>query len=86
MNAATAADSRDGAGSVLATQLQRVQSSLDIYLETMEGAAGTLASSLNGNGGAARDKTFLRAFRSRTRSRPLRAIETSAGSVIYTQV
>lgn len=80
MNAATDADSAAG-GSVLGTQLQRAQSSLDIYLETMEGAAATMSLS---NG--AREKTFLRAFRSRTRSRPLRAIETSAGNVIYTQV
>lgn len=64
---------------MLAIQLQRARTSLDIYVETTDGFG-------EGGSGEQREKTFLRAFRSRTRSRPLRAIETTAGSVIYTQV
>lgn len=59
---------------MLATQLQRARASLDIYVETTDGDVEQ------------REKTFLRAFRCRTRSRPLRPIVTPNGSFIYTQL
>lgn len=58
--------------SMLEQQLRRVQSCLDIYLETEGSEFG-------------QEKTFLRAFRCRSRSRPFKVIQTG-GSSVYTQI
>lgn len=62
---------------LLETQMKRALSSLDIYLET----EGTLVNSTE----FPPSKTFLKAFRDRTHSRPYKLIENS-GSVVYTQI
>lgn len=62
---------------ILGIQLKRAMSSLDIYLET---------ESLNTNSHEfPPDKTFLRAFRGRTRSRPFKIIH-NGGNSIYTHI
>lgn len=62
---------------ILEIQIKRALSSLDIYLET----EGTLVNSSE----FPASKTFLKAFRDRTHSRPYKLID-SGGSVIYTQI
>lgn len=61
---------------LLELQIKRALSSLDIYLET----EGTLTPSE-----FPPSKTFLKAFRGRTHSRPYKLIQNS-GSVVYTQI
>lgn len=61
---------------ILESQIKRALSSLDIYLET----EGTVVNSSE----FASTKTFLKAFRGRSHSRPYKIIENS-GSVVYTQ-
>lgn len=58
-------------------QIKRALSSLDIYLET----EGTVVNSAE----FSPSKTFLKAFRGRTHSRPYKLMENS-GSVVYTQI
>lgn len=62
---------------VLEIQIHRALSSLDIYLETQ----GTLINSSEFQA----TKTFLKAFRDRTHSRPYKLIENS-GNAVYTQI
>lgn len=64
---------------VLILQLKRAMSSLDIFLET---ESIRLSSS---SGDIKAEKTFLKVFRSRVRSRPYKIIQ-NGGSVIYTQI
>lgn len=66
--------------SVLIMQLKRAMSSLDIFLET---DSMRLASSSSVEVKA--EKTFLKVFRGRVRSRPYKIIQ-NGGSVIYTQI
>lgn len=70
-------DSTKRCSNVLDNQLKRTLASLDIYLET----ESTIGSATEFTA----EKTFLKAFRSRTRSRPFKIIENS-GSVVYTQI
>lgn len=70
-------DDQKNLTNVLEMQIHRALSSLDIYLET----EGTLINSSEFQA----TKTFLKAFRDRTHSRPYKLIENS-GSVVYTQV
>lgn len=62
---------------LLELQIKRALSSLDIYLET----EGTLINSAE----FSPSKTFLKAFRGRTHSRPYKLIQNS-GSGVYTQI
>jgi THO complex subunit 5 len=62
---------------LLAKQLKRTMSCLDIYLET----EGTYYSPAEFTA----DKTFIRAFRGRQRSRPFKIIPNGSG-VVYTQL
>lgn len=64
-----------GNSNVLEIQLKRSLSCLDIYLET---------DSTNDSEFPV-EKTFLKAFRTRCRSRPFKIIENS-GSIVYTQI
>lgn len=59
---------------ILEIQLRRALACLDIYLETEEKPDEF-----------PQEKTFLKAFRCRSRSRPFKVIENS-GSVVYTQI
>lgn len=61
----------------LATQLKRTLSCLDIYLET-DGMITNIKEFTP-------DKTFLKAFRGRTRSRPFKIIANN-DNVVYTQI
>lgn len=64
---------------ILVLQLKRAMSALDIFIDT-EAAR---------NAGTANDpkidKTFLKIFRGRARSRPFRVVNNS-GSLVYTQI
>lgn len=62
---------------ILGIQLKRAMSSFDIYLETEE--------PLSPNSEFQPDKTFLKAYRGRNRSRPFKVIQ-NPGSTIYTQI
>lgn len=69
-------------GNVLTIQLKRAMCSLDIYLETESirlSSATTSAPEIKS------EKTFLKVFRGRTRSRPYKIIQNGS-SVIYTQI
>ncbi|XP_037042717.1 THO complex subunit 5 homolog [Bradysia coprophila] len=70
-------DDPKNTSNVLELQIHRALSSLDIYLET----EGTLINSSEFQA----TKTFLKAFRDRTHSRPYKMMENS-GSVVYTQI
>lgn len=61
----------------LATQLKRTLSCFDIYLETEGMITNTTEFTP--------DKTFLKAFRGRTRARPFKIIANN-GNVVYTQI
>ncbi|XP_059608501.1 THO complex subunit 5 homolog A [Phlebotomus argentipes] len=62
---------------VLVSQLRRLMTSLDILLET--------ESLLHAKMDFPAEKTFLKAFRGRQRSRPFRMVE-NGGGVVYTQI
>lgn len=62
---------------ILPFQLKRLMSCLDVYLET--------ESAFSGSNEFIPDKSYLRAFRSRTRARPFKAVSNGAG-IIYTQI
>ncbi len=62
---------------LLVLQIKRALYSIDIYLET----EATVVNSSE----FPTSKTFLKAFRDRTHSRPYKLIENS-GSVIYSQI
>lgn len=67
-------------GNVLTVQLKRAMCSLDIYLESESIRLSTApASEIKA------EKTFLKVFRGRTRSRPYKIIQNGS-SVIYTQI
>lgn len=68
-------------GNVLTVQLKRAMCSLDIYLETetIRLSSTTSATEIKS------EKTFLKVFRGRTRSRPYKIIQNGS-SVIYTQI
>lgn len=65
---------------VLTVQLKRAMCSLDIYLETE-----TIRLSTTPAAEMKSEKTFLKVFRGRTRSRPYKIIQNGS-SVIYTQI
>lgn len=65
---------------VLTVQLKRAMCSLDIYLETE-----TIRLSTTSATEIKSEKTFLKVFRGRTRSRPYKIIQNGS-SVIYTQI
>lgn len=67
------------ADNIIGTQLKRVMTALDIYLET-EGSHSTERSSE-----FVPEKTFIKAFRRRTHSRPYKVVQ-NGGSIIYTQI
>uniref|UniRef100_A0A6B2E7U3 Putative fms n=1 Tax=Phlebotomus kandelakii TaxID=1109342 RepID=A0A6B2E7U3_9DIPT len=62
---------------VLVAQLRRLMSSVDVLLET--------ESILHAKADFPAEKTFLKAFRGRQRSRPFRMVE-NGGGVVYTQI
>lgn len=65
------------AGCILSVQLKRTMSSLDIFLET-EGPHYSPAEFIQ-------DKTFLKAFRGRTRARPYKIVQNGS-NVIFKQI
>lgn len=67
------------ASTILVLQLKRAMSALDVFVDT---------ESIRNAGSANEhkvDKTFLKIFRTRTRSRPYRIVKNS-DSLIYTQI
>lgn len=68
-------------GNVLTVQLKRAMCSLDIYLETETIRLSSITSGTE----LKSEKTFLKVFRGRTRSRPYKIIQNGS-SVIYTQI
>ncbi|GAB0099490.1 THO complex subunit 5 [Sergentomyia squamirostris] len=69
--------SRPRTAAILVSQLRRIMTSMDIFLET----ESTLHAKLD----YPAEKTFLRAFRGRQRSRPFRMME-NGGGVVYTHI
>lgn len=64
---------------VLILQLKRAMCSLDIYLETESIRLSSSPAEIKA------EKTFLKVFRGRARSRPYKVIQNGS-SVIYTQI
>lgn len=69
---------------VLILQLKRAMSSLDIFLET-DTIRLTSSSTSSSSTEIKAEKTFLKVFRGRVRSRPYKIIQ-NGGSAIYTQI
>lgn len=63
---------------ILVLQLKRAMCSLDVFLETESIRLATPANEFKA------EKTFLKIFRSRTRSRPYKVVK-NGGSILYTQ-
>lgn len=63
---------------ILGLQLKRTMHSMDVYLETESAANPEVADFKS-------EKTFFKAFRGRTHSRPYKMVK-NGGSVIYTQI
>lgn len=70
---------KQNASTIMVLQLKRAMSALDVFIDTesMRNAGSTNDPKV--------DKTFLKIFRTRARSRPYRIVKNS-DSLIYTQV